>query len=287
LTPTYVKDFERFELLCESIDRMVSGWDRHYVLVNPDEDVERFQKFASDRRIILPSSKFLPRWLLSAPAWFSKNGRRVWLSPFSMPVHGWHVQQLLKIAGVLAAEEERVCIIDSDNLFFRPFNVAAYAGRDRSPLYVDRGHIAADMPHHADWTRNAARLLNQPEPSWPADDYIGQAIVWDRATVKAMTERIEDTAGLSWPLALCRVRQFSEYLLYGNFVSNTPEFAAQHEIVEGSLAQSHWEEHELDEQWIATMMAEAGPEQVAICIQSYSGTAVPAIRSAVNKTLAA
>ena len=34
LTPTFRKDIERFELLCESIDRWVFGYARHYVLVN-------------------------------------------------------------------------------------------------------------------------------------------------------------------------------------------------------------------------------------------------------------
>ena len=286
LTPAHIKDLERFELLCESIDRTATGFDRHYVMVN-DEDVKKFQRFANDRRVILPSSQYLPKWLKSAPSWISRNTRRVWVSPFSLPVHGWHIQQLLKFAGTLAAEEERVCVIDSDNLFFRPFDFGHYAGRKICPLYVDRGHIGAEMPYHSVWTRNATKLLGLPAPQFPADDYIGNEIVWDKATVKAMTQRIELVSGLSWQTALCRTRQFSEYLLYGHFVVNTPEFAARHDVVVTSLACSHWDENELDEHQIMTMMAEAASDQVAICIQSYSGTSVPRIRSALNKALAA
>jgi len=50
------------------------------------------------------------------PKALQRGQRCVWLSLLSYPVHGWHVQQILKIAGVLAAPEERVCIIDSDIL---------------------------------------------------------------------------------------------------------------------------------------------------------------------------
>ena len=282
LTPTYIKDLERFELLCESIDSMVTGFDRHYVLVNPDSDAHLFQRFASPRRVIVPCSKLLPKYLWPAPKWLTRNGRRIWLSPFTLPVHGWHIQQILKIACALAAPEDRVCIVDSDNLFFRPFDLGAYAGDDKCPLYLDRGHVRADMPNHSVWTRNAYKLLGLPEPAFPADDYIGQDIIWDKRAVKALTERIFATTGLPWQLSLCRTRQFSEYLLYGAFVAHSPEFAAQHETVETSLAYAHWEETELDEQWISTMMADAHPAQVALCIQSYSGTEVDRIRAAIR-----
>jgi len=287
LTPTYVNDLERFALLCESIDGMVTGFERHYVLVNPDGDAALFQRFAGPKRVIVPCSALLPKYLWSAPKWFSRNGRRVWVSPYSMPVHGWHIQQILKIACTLAASEDRVCIVDSDNLFFRPFDLRAYAAQEKCPLYVDRGHILADMPKHSVWTRNARKLLGLAAPTFPADDFIGQDIVWDKRAVKAMTERILEVTGLPWQLALCRTRRFSEYLIYGAFVANNADLAAQHEPVETSLAYAHWEENELDEQWISTMMADAHPDQVALCIQSYSGTEVDRIRAAIRLNAAA
>ena len=154
LTPTHAKDIERFDLLCESVDRHVAGYERHYVIVN-DDDLPLFQKYASDRRVIAPSSAFLPSWLWAAPRFLGFNGRRVWLSLVSKPIHGWHVQQLLKISGALKAAEDRTCIVDSDNLFFRDFDVRAYAGGEKTPLYLSRKAISADAPIHAVWTRNA------------------------------------------------------------------------------------------------------------------------------------
>ena len=54
MTPTYRGDLERFELLCESVDRFVSGFERHYVIVN-DDDLPFFARFENGRRIVLPS----------------------------------------------------------------------------------------------------------------------------------------------------------------------------------------------------------------------------------------
>ena len=103
LTASYAKDIERFSLLSESIDTWLTGYTRHYVLVN-DEDLPLFARFASDKRVIVPASRYLPKWLWALPPalqFISK--RRVWLSLLSSPVHGWHIQQILKIAGVLNA----------------------------------------------------------------------------------------------------------------------------------------------------------------------------------------
>src|SRR6202044_2336238 len=111
--------------------------------------------------------------------------------------------------------EQRVCFIDSDNVFVRPFDVRRYAGAEQTPLYVDRAAITADAPLHANWVRNCDRLLGRGETStFPADDYIGNVIVWDKSTVQDMTSAIERATGRDWALALCKTRAFSEYLLY-------------------------------------------------------------------------
>ncbi|WP_036011743.1 DUF6492 family protein, partial [Bradyrhizobium yuanmingense] len=204
--------------------------------------------------------------------------RRVWLSLLSSPVHGWHIQQILKIAGVLNAPEQRVCILDSDNLFFREFDVSRYAGAETTPLFVTRKAIAADHPLHGLWLRTVDQLLGIKERAFPADDYVGNALVWDRDTARAMTDAIKSATGLSWALALCRKKKFSEYLLYGNFVANAPEHLARHRLTEDSIAVSHWDDTPLDRPAIEAMMRTASPEQVALCIQSYSSTSIADIR---------
>lgn len=286
LTPTHSRDIERFDLLCESMDQYVVGYERHYVIVN-DDDIPLFKKYQSDRRVVLPSSAFLPSWLWRVPRLLERNGRRIWLSLLTKPVHGWHVQQLLKIAGALAAQEDRVCLVNSDNLFFRHFDAGEYAGGERSPLFLHPNSIAADAPKHALWVRNAHRLLGLPEPMFPVEDYVGNIITWDKETLQAMVDEIRLATGESWQAALCRTRQFSEYLLYGNFVAHAPHFRERHEFVEKSIAYAYWDEERLDENWVRMMMQTAEPQMVALCIQSYSHTSVPDIRSAMRDALVA
>lgn len=286
LTPTHAQDIERFDLLCESIDRHVTGHERHYVIVN-DDDLPLFRKYASDRRVIAPSSAFLPWWLRAAPRLLAFKGRRVWVSLVARPIDGWQVQQLLKISGALKAAEDRICIVDSDNLFFRSFDVRAYAGGERTPLYLNARTMSGVEPKHALWTRNAFRLLGLPESLFPADDYVGNVIAWDKEALKSMTEEIRLATGLSWQLALTRTRQFSEYLLYGHFIAHAPRFRERHEIVEKSIACAYLDEEQLDEAWMRALMKSAEPQMVALCIQSYSHTSVPEIRSAIQLAQAA
>jgi len=131
IAPSYCGDFERFSLLCDNIDRRVVGYERHYVIVS-DDDMPLFQAFSSGRRIVLPSSRLLPRWLRLTPRARLRNGRKIWWSFRARPVHGRHVQQILKIAAAVEMPVQRFCLIDSDNVFVRPFDVGAYAGGERS-----------------------------------------------------------------------------------------------------------------------------------------------------------
>jgi hypothetical protein len=282
VTPSHSKDLERFALLCESIDRLVNCYERHYAIVN-DDDVSAFAEFAGPRRVIMPSSRLLPRWLKPMPSLVLRKGRRLWWSFKAKPVHGWHVQQILKIAAAAQLPEQRFCFIYSDNVFVRPFDVAQYAGRDRTPLYIDRAAITAESPLHAPWIRNSDDLLGKPEPTaFPADDYIGNVIVWDKSAVRGMIARIERSTGIDWALALCRKRAFSEYLLYGQFVRMSPEHAGRHEIITESLANAHWDAYPLDANGVQALVAGMSEREVALCIESFSGTSVSTIRDTVG-----
>jgi hypothetical protein len=277
MTPTYRGDLERFELLCESIDRFVTGYERHYVIVN-DDDLPFFARFENSRRVVLPSSRFLPPWLRALPPFVSRKGRRTWWSFRSGPLHGWHIQQLLKISGILQLPHQRFCIVDSDNVFFRPFDVAAYAGAEIIPLYVDRQAIRAEAPLHAVWVRNCDRLLGGSPTPFPADDFIGNGLVWDKSTVRDMTATIEAVTGTPWAVALGKVRSFSEYILYGYFVNQSPTHRARHRLTTQSLATSHWEHDTLDEAALIAMVDKSPADVVALCIESFSSTPVSLIR---------
>jgi hypothetical protein len=280
ITPSHRGDIERFALLCDSVERHLKGYEKHYVVVN-DDDIGPFAQFSSHNRILVPCSRLLPAWLKLLPSVLRK-GRRVWWSFRTKPVHGWHIQQLLKISAALQLPEQRYCLVDSDNVFIRPFDIRSYAGGEKTPLYVDRAAIFADAPLHANWTRNCDRLLGQGPTAFPADDYVGNAIVWDKQTLLDMTRAIERATGRTWAHALCSARDFSEYLLYGHFVRNSPQHLARHEITTTSVANSYWDEIPLDASAITAMVDNMLQSQVALCIESYSHTPVSTIRDAVG-----
>jgi hypothetical protein len=216
------------------------------------------------------------------PPFVSRKGRRTWWSFRSGPLHGWHIQQLLKISGALQLPYERYCIVDSDNVFFRPFDAAAYAGAETIPLYVDRQVIRAEAPLHAVWIRNSDRLLGTSTTAFPADDYIGNVIVWDKSTLQDMTATIEAVTGTSWAVALCKARSFSEYILYGYFVSHSPIHRATHRLTTQSLAASYWDADQLDEKALTAMVEKSPADAVALCVESFSSTPVALIREVVG-----
>ncbi|MGO9330951.1 MAG: DUF6492 family protein [Steroidobacteraceae bacterium] len=281
VTPSHRNDIERFALLCESIYRHVSGYEKHYVIVN-DDDMPLFAQFGRHNVIVVPCSRLLPRWLKLIPSVLRK-GRRIWWSFLTKPVHGWHIQQILKIAVVLRAPEQRFCLIDSDNVFIRTLDIKNYAGGEKAPLYVERAAISAEAPLHATWTRNCNRLLGREEPAmFPADDYVGNLIVWDKTAVQDMTLAIEGVTNKAWAHALCRTRDFSEYLLYGHFVRNSPRHLAHHEIITESLANAYWGYVPLDSRALTAMVNNMPESKVALCIESFSRTPVSIIRDAVG-----
>jgi Family of unknown function (DUF6492) len=281
VTPSYRNDIERFALLCESIDAHVSNYERHYVIVNKD-DLALFQTFCKGRRVVLASDRFLPDWLRLAPFLRLNNGRRIWWSFRAGAVHGWHTQQILKISAASQLPEQRYCFADSDNVFFRPFDLGSYAGGARTPLYIDPAAIEADAPLHGAWTRNCDRLLGQLPSVFPADDFIGNQIVWDQTAVRAMTRAIEKTTGASWQEALCKTKAFSEYLLYGHFVRSDPAQLASHAITHQSLALAHWKFEPLTQGALLGLIEEAPADAVALCVSSFSNTPLRLVRSALH-----
>ena len=98
VTPSYGPDFERCRLLCETLDRFVTGFDRHYLLVE-HRDVALFRSLESPRRIVVDERDLLPRCLVPINDPLSGFKRRLWLSPWTMPLRGWHAQQLRRRVG--------------------------------------------------------------------------------------------------------------------------------------------------------------------------------------------
>jgi len=283
LTPTYGRDLEICTLLCESVDRHVTSFSTHYLLV-PDCDLPLFAPLASERRIVIPASAFLPDWLRPLPRMIQRKRRQFWWSLRAKPVSGWHVQQILKIAAAMSLPYERFCILDSDIVFFRDFDLARFEYPNTIPLLRMEGAVTADQPRHSRWLETSHQLLGLPTPPFPAPDFIGHIIFWDRETTRALAERIEATTGMSWIEALCKTREFSEYLLYGFFVQNDAGAAMRHTIVPKTCCISYWDDPTLSKDELNRLLARASRDDVAFSIASFSGTPVATIREVVAES---
>jgi hypothetical protein len=280
LTPTYARDLELCTLLCESVDRHVSSFDKHYLLV-PDSDYDLFSRFVSDRRSVIPASAFLPSWLRPMPRMFRRKRRQFWWSIRAKPVSGWHVQQLLKIAAAMSLPHERYCILDSDIVFFRDFDLARFETPNTLPLFRVINEVTADQASHSRWVATTHQLLGLPVPPLPAPDYIGHIIFWDRDTTRAMVKSMEAVTGRGWVEALCRTRDFSEYMLYGYFAESDAASAAAHSPVATTPCVSYWEAPRLDKAGLSRLFSRAGRDDVAFSVASFSLTPVEIIRAAI------
>jgi hypothetical protein len=282
VTPTYGRDLERCALLCESVDRHVTAFAKHYLIV-PDDELALFARFNAARREVLPVSHLLPPWLKPLPRFIRRKHRRYWGSLRAMPVSGWHVQQLVKIRAASLFPQPRTCMLDSDVVFFRPFDVSAFAHPNPTPLFVRPREIASDAPLHAPWIRSSHRLLGLAEPAFPADDCIGHIIFWDQQAVRAMIERIERVTGRGWVEALCRARDFSEYLLYGHFVRSSARFMQVHRGTTKNPCLSYWEPTALETPAVERMLRCADASYVAFSAASISETPVDRVRTVLGR----
>jgi hypothetical protein len=283
LTPTYGRDLELCALLCESVDRYVSSFSKHYLLV-PDSDLALFAPFESERRCVLPASKFLPKWLRPLPRIIQRNRRQYWWSFRTAPVSGWHVQQLLKITAAIALPEQRYCILDSDIVFFRDFDLSRFEYPNPIPLLNRPDEVTSDHIRHSHWIETTHRLLGLPTPPFPASDFIGHVIFWDQETTRAMASTIEDVSGLDWVEALCRTHGFSEYMLYGYFAQSDTNFSGRHSLTSRTPCISYWDQPQLGRDELKALLRRAEENDVAFSVASFSGTPAEIIRAAIEET---
>jgi len=282
LTPTYAADLELCTLLCESVDRHVSSFSKHYLLV-PDCDLALFSGFESEHRKVLPASQFLPKWLRPLPRIVQRKRRQYWWSLRTKPVSGWHVQQYLKIAATISLPCQRYCILDSDVVFFRDFDLSRFEYPNSIPLLNVQNEITSEQIRHARWVETTHELLGLPAPPLPASDFIGHIIFWDQQTTRAMTSKIEAVTHLDWVEALCRTREFSEYLLYGYFAQNDVRFSGRHSLSPRSQCVSYWDQPELGREGLNQLLRRARKDDVAFSVASFSGTPVQIIRAAIEE----
>lgn len=224
VTPTSRRDIDLCALQCDSVDRHLSCYVKHHVIV-PDDELALFDRFNGVRRVVVPASELLPAWLRPMPRVVQHKGQRYWWSLRTSPASGAYVQRILKIAAASAFAEERHCILDPDIVFFRRFDLSLLLRPRPAPLIETP---LAGTTEQAPPVRASRRLLGLKTVSSPAIDFSGRIVVWDRRTARAMIERIETATGVEWVEALCRARNICEHALYGSFVHDSARHRPEH-----------------------------------------------------------
>lgn len=282
VTASYAPDFERCRLLCETLDRHVSGFAHHYILVER-RDVALFRQLEDSRRSVVDERDLLPSWLHAFDDPLSLFRRRIWLSLRTQPLRGWHVQQLRRIAIAAHAAEDVLVYVDSDVAFLKPFDCAAFSRDGKVRLFRRDGVLSsAGHDEHRIWSRNAGDALSIDASRVSTHDYISTLIAWRRETVSAMCAGIEKTHGRDWAAVIGSARQFSECMIYGRYVDDVIGGAGHFHGAE-EFCRVHWNGQPLSDDAFRHFVATMAPEQVAIGMQSFIGTDVGRIRRLIGQ----
>jgi len=277
VTASYAPDFERCRLLCETLDRNVTGFEHHYILVE-GRDVALFRQLERPGRTVVDERDLLPRWLHVVSDPLSLFRRRVWLSLRTKPLRGWHVQQLRRIAIAAHVPQEVLVYVDSDVAFLKPFDCAAFQRAGKVRLLRRADATGNWLPgNHAVWSQNAAEMLGIAAPAVAPYDYISTLISWRGSSVKEMCARMEAVQGKGWVEVLGAVRRFSECMLYGRFVDEVLEGEGHFHGSE-EFCRVHWLGKALSDAEFHDFVAAMSPQQVAIGMQSFIGTDLGRIR---------
>ncbi len=283
VTPSYSGDFERCQLLCQSMDAFVTGPWHHYLIVEKI-DRELFQRLSGPRRSILLIEDVLPKWIHHLWQMPFLRRRSLWWSWKTGFMIGWHVQQLVKMQMAFILDQKGLILCDSDVFFVRPFDVGTIHSQKGYRFYRSAEKFGENVIHNPSYTKAAFKQLGLPANGFPARVYVDNLVTWQSATVRAMCAHIEKISGRDWRAALGRHVIFSEYTLYGLFVDYLAA-DSQNEPSSVRLCQTIWFKHQAKPQEIDKLVTDLPEPFVAIGAQSFLNVDQAQLRGLFDRAL--
>ncbi len=267
ITASYDRDFERCAILCESIDRHVTGHTCHYLLVD-GPDVPLFSRLVGPKRRIITDTELMPWWFRRLPQQLLRKRKRAWISPFTSPMHGWQVQQMLRIAVASLIDDDGLFYCDSDTAFVRPFDLSSIWNGASMRLYRnEHGARSADNDHMI-WRDHAAVSVGIDPATSPDHDYVCSFVTWRRQTVLDMCAHMETVHGKSWVSVVGRSRKFSECMLYGAYVDGVLA-GKDHHVDNVTYCPMRWFNPAPSDAEMAALLSNLTEHQAGIGIQSF------------------
>ena len=282
ITASFAPDLERCRLLCETIDKHVTGFSKHYILVE-HSDVGLFKQLESANRVIVDEMDLFPKWIRAYPDPFYLGRRRVWLSLRTLPLRGWHAQQLRRIAIAEKIEEDALFYCDSDVAFLKAFDCTSLWRSGDLRLFRRDNELLDKLPGDQQlWAENAAMLLGIKDAPLLPHGYVGTLIAWRRDRLLGMCRKIEEVSGLHWLQTIGRHRRFSECTIYGHYADDI-KMLEGHFVDTRDLCKVHWFAPAPTETQFRAFIAEMEPHQAAVGIQSFIGADIAYVRKLVGE----
>jgi len=274
ITPSFRGDFVRCQLLVESIQRFVPDHVKHYLVVDR-RDMSIFHPLQSNRTRLLVVEELLPWWIMRLP-----RLRRFWWSFRSLPIRNWILQQIVKLSVPHVVPEEYLFYVDSDVFFVRPFDPSDLIRNGQAPLFCETGKSSFGS-FNDEWHAVAARIIGIPVETNYDTIFVGNIVCWRKSLVKRLSERIEAVSNRHWVLSVVRHLKFSEYVLYGMFVTrlaiDEPPLHYR-DSGNGALCLCYWGNSPLGDDALADFKAQLAETNVAVMISAKSKTDVGQIR---------
>lgn len=276
ITPSYAPDFEICRDLNASVLAHMPDSVEHYV-ITPRRDRDLFACLNGKRTTVWSVNQLLPTTVKDVPwanAWMN-------LRHIGPPIRGWIMQQVVKFLAAARVEADVLLLADSDVTLVRPVTVETFRPTGRLRMYRKDAAINESMSRHITWHDNARKILGIPPARPPLPDYISALNIWDRRTVMALRDRLQDTTGRSWIEAITSQLHISEFILYGVFVD---EILADADVepYESMLCHSYWDTKPLSLEAAKRFAGSIRDDDIAVMISAKSRTPLYVRRQALS-----
>jgi hypothetical protein len=212
VTPTFGRDYERFCLQRESMERC--GVELPHVAVVHDEDMAMFAQVPHRRNLTILST----RQVLGSAI---DRRRRAWgvrrLNPLHWtvrrPVAGWMSQQLVKLAASEWVDTDGIAALDSDAFFIGRVTAEDFFTGGKLHLYETADNIDVQM---AEWLCRSMKFLGIDPAGQPLRQYIHHPFIMHRQVLRNLHREIERRHGKPWMDAVLDGNVF-ECMTYGAY----------------------------------------------------------------------
>jgi Family of unknown function (DUF6492) len=270
VTPSYRLDRDRCALLSRSLEACAPSVE-HWIIVDRG-DLPLFRSLQNNRTNVVAKEEVLPLWVRRIDTLRIGLRSNVWLQAHGLPIRGWLLQQLIKLAVAEELTADVLVHADSDVVLVRPFSTSSVVdGNGQVRLYELPDAIDETLPDHVLWHRSAEKLLGIDQAELPTANFISSLVPWKRENAVALLEHIQRNTGRHWLPALAAAWDVSEYTLYGRFARDVLGESAGQFASSTPLCQDYYKRVPLAVPELEALLDRVGRNEVAVSLTSKAG----------------